>query len=179
MKTENPGDFAQGLSLDRSRDLAYIRPDDCAPSLRAPGCISLFEEGHESAAAADDVMLGDEIDPGLIMRTRSWRLKREDNEQSECHRDLPPNIDGQGESEIPEVSTVEATTGNETEGQFLKTILHPEHREASHGDAARSHAPGRSSSRTEMNKTKEHRISQKSKKWFREHLVQLKRIWKG
>lgn len=179
VEAENPGDFTQGLSPDHSRDLAYIRRDDSAPSLRAPSNISLFEEGHESSADDNDVMMGDESDPGLLMRTRSPRRKRGDNQYSDGHKDLSPNTGGQADSEIPEMSTIAATTRNVTGGHFSDAMLNPEHGEASREDATSFHVPGQSSPKTESNKTKKHRISQKSKKWFREHLVQLKRIWKG
>ncbi|CAN9136435.1 unnamed protein product [Alternaria alternata] len=178
LKAGDPDDVAQGLSFSLSQDLAHIRRDDSAPSLRAPSRIISFEELRGSAADDRDLLLEDADDPGLLMRIRSRRLKRENNEHSEIHQDLVLSTDGQGDSEVPEVSTIAATTGNQAECQFSEAILDPERREASREDGASSHVPGQFSPMTEANKAKKHRISQKPKKWLRKHLVHLKRFWK-
>ncbi|CAN9345171.1 unnamed protein product [Alternaria alternata] len=159
LKAGDPNDVAQGLLFSLLQDLAHIRRDDLAPSLRALSRIISFEELRGSAADDRDLLLEDADDPGLLMRIRSQRLKQENNEHSEIHQDLVLSTDGQGDLEVPEVSTIAATTGNQAECQFSEAILDPERREASREDGASSHVPGQFSPMTEANKAKKHRIS--------------------
>ncbi|CAN9325974.1 kinase-like protein [Alternaria alternata] len=177
LKANNPEDFTR-LSPDHSRDLAYIRRDDSAPSLRAPANISLFEEARESAADDHDLIMGDDSDPGLLMRTRSRKSRREDVEQSKVHKDLAPSTLEKSVSKIPAEIVTTAVTRKETKDQFLQVVSQPEHTEASREDAAGIDILSRSLPTTEPN-NKKHRISQKLKKWFREPLVKLKRMLKG
>jgi len=177
LKAGDPDDVAQGLSSSLSQDLAHIRRDDSAPSLRAPRRINSFEELLESATDDQDLLLGDSDDHGLLMRTRFRRSKRETIKQSEGHRSSAAGTREQNVSKIPVETAIAAITPKEMKDEFVE-ISEPGHTEASREDAAGFHISDRARPTIKLNKTK-HRISQRSKKWLREHLVQLKRIWKG
>jgi hypothetical protein len=178
LKAGDPYDVAQGLSSSLSQDLAHIRRDDSAPSLRAPSRITSFEELRESVTEDQDLLLEDADDPGLLMRTRSRKSRRETDKQSEDHRISAPSTHERGVSKLPAETAIVTITPKETKDQLLEVILEPEHTEVSREDAASSHIPDRSRPINKLEKTK-HLISQKSKKWFREPLTQLKRKLKG
>jgi hypothetical protein len=171
-------DDEQGLSSSLSQDLAYIRRDDSAPSLRAPRRIISFEELRESVTEDQDLLLEEADDPGLLMRPRSRRSRRETGKQSEGHRTSAPSTHERGVSKLPAETAIVAITPRETKGQLMEVISKPEHTEVSREDAVISHIPDRSRPRNKLKKTK-HLVSQKSKKWFREPLTQLKRKLKG
>jgi hypothetical protein len=133
LKAENPENLAQ--------DLAYIRRDDSAPSLRAPRNISLCEEPGESAADDPDTPTGDGSDTGLMMQMRSQRLSRENAKPSEGRKDVAPSTDGQGISRIPAANAIAATTQKETKDQSAEKDLGSKDTEASRMNTANSHIP--------------------------------------
>jgi hypothetical protein len=137
----------------------------------------LCEEPGESAADDPDTPTGDGSDTGLMMQMRSQRLRRENGKPSEGRKDAAPSTDGQGISGIPAANAIAATTQKETKDQSAEQDLGSKDAEASRTNTANSHIHNQSPSTTKINKTK-HRISQKSKNWFREPLKQLKRMLK-
>jgi hypothetical protein len=170
-KESNPDELSQ--------DLAYIRRDDSAPSLGAPRDISLYEVTRELTTDNPDTTTGDGSDTGLMMRTRSQRLRRENAKQSEDSRDAAPSTDEQGISEILAGNATAATTSKEAKSQFPQAVFESEAERVPREDAASFHVTEVSQPTTRTNGTRKKRFSQKSKRWFREPLIHLKRIWKG
>ena len=162
-----------------SQDLAYIRRDDSAPSLGAPRDLSLYEVAHEFTIDNPDTTTGDGSDTDLVMRTRSQRLRRENAKQSEDSRGAAPRTDEQDVSEIVAAIATAATTPKEMENQCPQVVLEAEAGGPLRQGAAGVHLTDGSPPMTRTSEMKRHRFSQKSKKWFREPVMNLKRIWNG
>ncbi|KAI4665289.1 uncharacterized protein J4E78_002749 [Alternaria triticimaculans] len=166
----------QSNSEDVSQDLAGIKRDNSAPSLDAPRNISI-EDTRQSTTESPDTPTEDDKDDGIVMRTRSQRLTRENRERSEVRQNLAPGTDAQAAWATPAADAVTETPPQRTNIQPSEEVLEPGQTEASHGHAAGS-GLHESSATTTKNKIRQ-RVSQRSRKWLREHLIQLKRMWKS
>jgi hypothetical protein len=163
-------DVAQGLRSRLSQDLAHIRRDDSAPSLHASRSILSLEVLRESLTDDQDLLLGDVDDPGLLMRKRSQRLRRDNGGTSESRRDPAPRTDRQGISGLYGASTIAGTTRKIRRDQSAKKDAGSERAEQPGGDTDSPHESSQAPSTGETNKVERRGIS----RWFRDTIKQVR-----
>ncbi|OWY42226.1 kinase-like protein [Alternaria alternata] len=161
-----------------SRGLAHIRRDNSAPPLSRPRKLSLNDENRKSTTDSPDTLIANETNIQSVVWSRFRSSKSENGQQNEGRENLPWDIGVEAISNTAQANAAEATYQQGTERQLPETRLKSEDKEVSYQDAAIFHVPGRHSPTTKSNKIKQ-RISQKSRKWFWEPLIQLKNTWKG